>query len=536
MSMGRASGVVLIGTEGHMIEVEADISQTLPAFVLLGLPDASLKESQDRIRSAANNTGLALPPRKLTINLLPAPLRKSGSSLDLAILMSAWAADGHVTGTDGIVFLAELGLDGRLRPVRGVLPAVAAAVRAGLSRVVVSRGNAAEAALVPGAEILAGDHVAEVAHAFRSATWKPLPGGTPEPLDHQWGGSSSTQVTERLADRAPGEETAGADAGSPALPDLAEVHGQYEARFALEAAAAGGHHLLLVGPPGAGKTMMAERLPSILPPLDEEAAMEVTAIASITANAKTVTALQRTPPFESPHHSASSAAIVGGGSRVAAPGAVTRAHRGVLFLDEAPEHSRQVLDSLRQPLESGHVSLHRSAGSVSYPARFQLVMAANPCLCGMNTGAGTQCTCTVLQRRTYLSRISGPLLDRIDCQVQVERPRSVSQSLESSGEPSSAVLQRVMRARAAQRERLARWGLEMNSQVSLKLLSHGLRLPKESTGLLDEALDRADLSLRGYVRVLRLAWTISDITGEDRPGEEHIDAAMQLRQQLGGPA
>lgn len=264
--------------------------------------------------------------------------------------------------------------------------------------------------------------------------------------------------------------------------------------------------------------------------------MEVTAIASITANAKTVTSLQRTPPFESPHHSASSAAIVGGGARVAAPGAVTRAHRGVLFLDEAPEHSRQVLDSLRQPLESGCVSLHRSEGSVTYPARFQLVMAANPCLCGMNTGSGTLCTCTVLQRRTYLSRISGPLLDRIDCQVQVERPRSVSQSLESSGESSGAVLRRVIHARAAQRERLAPWGLELNSQVSLKLLSHGLRLPRTATGRLDEALDRADLSLRGYVRVLRLAWTISDISGEDRPGEEHIDAAVQLRQQVGGPA
>ena len=527
MSMGRAAGVVLMGTQGHMIEVEADISQTLPAFVLLGLPDASLKESQDRIRSAANNAGLALPPRKLTINLLPAPLRKSGSSLDLAILMSAWAADRHVTGTAGTVFLAELGLDGRLRPVRGVLPAVAAAVRAGLSRVVVSRGNAAEAALVPGAEVLAGDHVIEVAYAFRSDQWKELPSGIPEPLDRHWGGTT-VQTND--------QDISAPEIAAPEIPDLAEVHGQHEARFALEAAAAGGHHLLLVGPPGAGKTMMAERLPSILPPLDEEAAMEVTAIASITANAKTVTSLQRTPPFESPHHSASSAAIVGGGARVAAPGAVTRAHRGVLFLDEAPEHSRQVLDSLRQPLESGYVSLHRSEGSVTYPARFQLVMAANPCLCGMNTGSGTLCTCTVLQRRTYLSRISGPLLDRIDCQVQVERPRSVSQSLESSGESSGAVLRRVLRARAAQRERLAPWGLELNSQVSLKLLSHGLRLPRTTTGLLDEALDRADLSLRGYVRVLRLAWTISDISGEDRPGEEHIDAAVQLRQQVGGPA
>lgn len=282
--------------------------------------------------------------------------------------------------------------------------------------------------------------------------------------------------------------------------------------------------------------MLAERVPGILPPLDEEAAMEATAIASITSNAQSVTALRRTPPFEAPHHSASSAAIIGGGSRLARPGAVTRAHRGVLFLDEAPEYSRQVLDSLRQPLESGYISLHRSEGTVSYPARFQLVMAANPCLCGMNSGTGSRCTCSTLQRRTYLSRISGPLLDRIDCQVRVERPRSISRTLDSSGEPSRTVLQRVVRARAAQRERLSQWGLELNSQASLQLLTHGLRLPRQETRLLDDALDRADLSLRGYVRVLRLAWTISDLAGDAHPDSSHIDAAVQLRQQLSSAA
>ncbi|HIX00626.1 MAG TPA: ATP-binding protein [Candidatus Nesterenkonia stercoripullorum] len=543
MSMGRARGVALIGLEGHIIEVEADIGQSLPAFVLLGLPDASLRESQDRIRSAAKNSGIPLPARRLTVNLLPASLPKSGSALDLAILMSSWEADGQVGGIGEAVFIAELGLDGSLRPVRGVLVGVAAARRAGICQVVVSTANAAEAALVPGVEVLAMTHVREAAQRFR-ARGKPevsmLQAGR-QPHGDQEGRAPGHEAD--LASRAgagPVVDSLGDDASlgvTPALEravgDLAEVHGQEEARFALEVAAAGRHHLLLIGAPGAGKTMLASRLPGILPQLDDGEAMEVTAIASVTRGPSGLIQLRRHAPFEAPHHSASQAAIVGGGARLAQPGAITRAHHGVLFLDEATEFSRTVLDALRQPLESGHIVLHRSAGSVTYPARFQLVLASNPCPCGMNTGSGRHCTCTVTARRQYMSRLSGPLLDRIDLQVRVERPRSAVLALGSSAENSAEVLTRVVTARAAQRERLAPWGVQTNSDMPMSLLNGPVRLGSATTRALDGSLDRASISLRGYVRVLRLAWTVADLRGSLLPTAEDIDAAMQLRQSAG---
>ena len=280
--------------------------------------------------------------------------------------------------------------------------------------------------------------------------------------------------------------------------------------------------------------MLASRLPSILPQLDDADAMEATAIASVTQGPSTLLELRRRAPFEAPHHSASQAAIVGGGARLAQPGAITRAHHGVLFLDEATEFSRPVLDALRQPLESGHIVLHRSAGSVTYPARFQLILASNPCPCGMNTGTARDCTCTVAARRQYMSRLSGPLLDRIDLQVRVERPRSAVLAFGAASETSAEVLARVTSARAAQRERLAKWGVQTNSEVPMSLLNGPVRLSRSTTGALDAALDKAGISLRGYVRVLRLAWTIADLKGSALPEGEDIDAAMQLRQSAGG--
>ncbi|MBE1523738.1 YifB family Mg chelatase-like AAA ATPase [Nesterenkonia lutea] len=522
--MGRSRGVVLVGMDGRLIDVEADIGQSLPAFILLGLPDASLRESQDRIRSAAKNSGIELPARRLTVNLLPASLPKSGSVLDLAILMSAWAADGKVSGTEKVVFLAELGLDGRLRPVRGVLPAVAAVHAAGAETVVVAEQNAQEAALVPGMTVLSARHVTQVAAAYAigdlQTKMREAPG-----LDRWSMAADSTSPASAADPRDEGSRDSGGGA-----PDLAEVRGQQEARFALELAAAGGHHLLLIGAPGAGKTMLAERMAGILPPLDDQAAMEATAIESISAEPRAVTRLRRTPPFQAPHHSASMAAIVGGGARIARPGAATRAHQGVLFLDEAPEFPRHALDALRQPLETGQISLHRAAGSVTYPARFQLVLAANPCPCGLNVGSGSRCRCSVAQRRSYMARLSGPLLDRIDLQIQVDRPRSAADALGPPGESSAQVRSRVLAAREVQGQRLAPWGLSTNSQASMQLLTGELRLSGRATAHIDAALDRAAISLRGYVRVLRLAWTIADVLTSAEPGPDEVDVALQLRQ------
>jgi magnesium chelatase family protein len=427
MGFARTWAVALVGLEGAMVEVEADIGQTLPAFSIVGLPDAALNEARERLRAAARNSGMPLSPRKLTVNLTPATLPKRGSLFDLAIVVSALQAAADVPATGPTVFLAELGLDGALRPVRGILPAVMAAVRAGHERIVVAEANAAEAALVPGARVTAHRCLADVLAAA---------GADPA----------------RLRRPSPGPATGGSGGPVPqpqlrVEPDLADVAGQAEGRVALEVAAAGGHHLLMVGPPGSGKTMLAERLPGLLPDLSEDAAMEVTAVHSLNGAAGRCTRLIRRPPFEAPHHTASAAALLGGGSGIPRPGAASRAHRGVLFLDEAPEFDRRVIDALRQPLESGRIILDRSVASAAYPARFQLVLAANPCPCGQASGRGDACTCTVRERRTYFGRLSGPLLDRVDLQIAVPKVSYGELTAGAgSGETTADVAARVARA------------------------------------------------------------------------------------------
>ncbi|MET4059678.1 magnesium chelatase family protein [Arthrobacter sp. UYP6] len=512
MTLGRTYGVGLIGLDGRMVEVEADIGQSLPSFVLLGLPDASLNEAKDRVRSAAKNTGLPLSRRRITVNLMPADVHKRGSGFDLAIVMAALAASGDIKCSGRRVFIAELGLDGRLRPVRGILPAVMAAVEAGYPQITVAEANAAEAALVPGAEVNGFGSLAEVA-AFL--------GADPERLI--------------FPPQVPGEETdaAAADEGS-AVPvpvrDMADIAGQSEARFAVEVAAAGAHHLLMTGPPGAGKTMLAERLPGLLPNLSDTHAMEVTAIHSLVWGGRTCCQLLRRPPFESPHHTASSAAIIGGGSGIARPGAASRAHRGVLFLDEAPEYDRRVLDALRQPLESGKVDLHRAAGTASYPARFQLVMAANPCPCGLASGKGIDCTCTPQQRRRYFSRLSGPLLDRVDLQLPVQRVSLRELAGDGSAEHSAAIAARVAEARSVQHQRLRTWGYETNAEVAGNLLRGPLRPSSHATTALDRAMDRQTLTARGYDRVLRVAWSVADLFGHATPDADDVGQALGFRQ------
>ncbi|MDO5618285.1 YifB family Mg chelatase-like AAA ATPase [Kocuria sp.] len=506
----RALSVALIGLRGTVVEVETDIGSQLPSFNVLGLPDLSVRESKDRVRSAARNSGVPLSPRQITVNLTPATLPKKGSHFDLAIAASILQADGVMPPAPNTVYLAELALDGALRPVRGILPAVLAAVTAGNPHVVVAQANAAEAALVPGAVVRGHECLADVLAAA---------GADPRKLVR-----APIRTDTAVAPQTNDDATAGSSG-----PDLADVAGQYDGRAALELAAAGGHHLLLCGPPGAGKTLLAERLPGLLPGLDDAAATEVTAVHSLDARVSPRTALIRRPPFESPHHSASAAALLGGGSGIPRPGAVSRAHHGVLFLDEAPEFDRGVLDSLRQPLETGTVRIDRAATSAQYPARFQLVMAANPCPCGRSTGKAQECRCTPRERRSYFGKLSGPLLDRVDLRINVPAVSYAELTSAPTGEDSATVAARVAQARTRQRERLAAYGVRCNAEIGASLLTGELRRPPKVTAALERDMERGVLTARGVQRVLRVAWTVADLDGRDAPDAQDVDTALYFR-------
>lgn len=514
MSLGRTLSVALTGLQGTVVEVEADVSAGLPSFTVVGLPDSSMLQARERVRAACGRIGSPVAARRLTINLIPAYLPKSGSGFDLAIAVAVLAAHEvlRCARVAGVIHLGELGLDGRLRAVPGILPSLLAARAAGHRSAVVPAANAAEARLVPGIEVVVAEDLAEVVrHHGGQAV---LRAGAPDPA------------------RVPASDGAESSEGAVAHAlrvDLADVIGQVQARRAAEVAAAGGHHLLLTGPPGAGKTMIATRLPSILPDLSPDDALTVSAIHSVAGRLDASRGLLRRPPFENPHHTATPASVVGGGAGLALPGAISRAHAGVLFLDEAPEFSARVLEALREPLESGDITLHRARGVTRYPARFQLVLAANPCPCGNAWGTGADCSCTPLARRRYLTRLSGPVLDRIDMRVPVGPVDVHRDATGLPGESSASVATRVADARARQRSRFADAPWSLNSQIPGPSLRREYAPREADRRLLDRAVETGRLTLRGHDRVLRLAWTLADLDAADQPSAEHIGHALALR-------
>lgn len=491
--------MALVGVEGHVVEVEADLAQGIPGLTMIGLPDAALAESRDRIKAAIVNCGEEWPSRKITLALSPASMPKRGSSFDLALAAGVLAANEAVPADAllGRVLIGELGLDGRVRGVPGVLPAVLAARRSGFERFVVPVDNLEEARLVPGASVTGVGSLRSLV-----AVLKGMHDGDEPPVR-----------PERAA--------------APPPLDLADVAGQEEGRLAVEVAAAGGHHLFLLGEPGAGKTMLAERLPGILPPLTVDEALEVTAIHSVAGLLPTDAPLITQPPFQDPHHNASLPAIVGGGSGIARPGAACLAHRGVLFLDEAPEFAPGVLDGLRQPLEKGWASIARAGGTAVYPSRFSLVMAANPCPCARAMDA---CTCPADRRRRYLSRLSGPLLDRVDLRVTVPRvTRAQMLAEDGRGESSAVVAARVRQARHAAAERYAGTRWRTNNDVPPTELRRRWPVPRAALRDVERALDTGHITARGYGRVLRVAWTVADLQGLTVPGLDQVNLALGYR-------
>lgn len=502
--LAKIQSASVVGIDAHVVEVEVDItSRGLPHFSMVGLPDTAVKESRDRVRPALKNIGFNFPLKQITVNLAPADLKKEGSSFDLPIAVGIMAAEGVIESglLNGYLFTGELSLDGRIKPVRGALSMAILARERGFRGLILPKENAPEAAVVSSVNVFGLESLPDVIEFLTSGDSK-----SPIRID----------PVKALEENSLYEE------------DFSEVKGQEHAKRALEVCAAGGHNVLTIGPPGSGKTMLSKRLPTILPGMTFDEALESTRIHSVAGLLKSGQPLLATRPFRSPHHTISDVALIGGG-QVPKPGEVSLAHNGVLFLDELPEFKRNVLEVLRQPLENGEVTVSRAVASVTYPASFMLVSAMNPCPCGYLGDSRHQCTCTPGHIHRYRRRVSGPLLDRIDIHIEVPAVPYKELSTEYSGEKSEVIRKRVLKARDLQLERFRSDKIYCNGQMKARHIKKYCKLKDDAHSLLDAAMQRLGLSARAYMRILKVSRTIADLEGSENIGSHHVSEAIQYR-------